>query len=117
MSLLTYSVPIVTAADGSDQTTVRLGPCLIHLVRLELGTLSTPDITITEQPGNKTLLSVTAVAADTDWLPSDLASTAAAGGADVAGAALPVPVLDRIQINVTGGGNTLTGRLIFLYQH
>ncbi len=115
MSLLTKSVPIVTAADGTDLTTVRLGPCRLHMIRFELGTLSTPDIAITEQPGNKTLLSVAAVAASKDYLPTMLGQTT--GGVDVAGAGLPMPVLDRIQIAIAGGGDTLTGRLIFLYEH
>jgi hypothetical protein len=115
MSLLTKSVPITTAADGSDLTTVRLGACILRLIRLELGTLSTPDILITEQPGNKTLLSVAAVAADKDYTPTMLGQTT--GGVDVVGAALPMPVLDRIQIAIAGGGSVLTGRLIFFYEH
>ena len=115
MSLLVRSVPIVTAADGTDLTTIRLGPCVLRLIRFELGTLSTPDITITEEDGGKVLLDVAAVAADTDWIPAVLVQDNA--GADIAGAATPVPVLDRIQIATAGGGATLSGRLIFFYEH
>jgi hypothetical protein len=115
MSLLTRSVPITTAADGTDLTTVRLGPCVLRLIRLELGTLSTPDIVITEEPGAKTVLDVAAVAADGDYSPTMLGQTT--GGVDVPGAALPMPVLDRLQVATAGGGDTKTGRLIFLYEH
>jgi hypothetical protein len=115
VSLLSRSVPIITAADGSDLTTVRLGPCVLRLIRFELGTLSTPDITITEQPGNKTLLSVAGVATDKDYLPTMLGQTT--GGVDVVGAALPMPVLDRLQIATSGAGDTKTGRFIFFYEH
>jgi len=115
VSLLVRSVPIVTAADGTDLTTIRLGPCVLRLIRFELGTLSTPDITITEEDGGKTILSVAAVAADKDYMPTMLGQTT--GGVDVVGAGVPMPVLDRLQIVVAGGGDTLSGRLIFFYEH
>ena len=115
MSLLTRSVPITTAADGTDLTTIRLGPCVIRMIRLELGTLDTPDITITEEDGGKMLLGVAAVAADADYYPTVLGQDNA--GADVLGAAVPVPVLDRIEVATVGGGDTFTGRLIFFYEH
>jgi len=114
MSLLTKSVPINTVADGSDLVTVRLGACVLRAVRVELGTLSTPDIAITEQPGNTSILSVSGVAADGTYYPSVLADNAS--GVDVVGAAWPVPVLDRIQVAIAGGGDTTSGRLIFLYE-
>ncbi len=115
MSLLTKSVPIVTLADGTDLSTVRLGPCVLRMIRFELGTLSTPDITITEEPGGKTLLGVLAVAADTDYVPTVLGQDSA--GADIVDVGLPTLVLSRIQVAVAGGGDTKTGRLIFFYEH
>lgn len=114
MSLLTESIPIETASDGTDLSTFRAGGILLHAIRLELGTLSTPDFTITEQPNGDSILAVAAVAADKTWYPSVLDDDAA--GADVAGSARPYPVYDRIQIATAGGGANKTGRLILLYE-
>jgi len=115
VSLQVKSVPIVTAADGSATVTVRAGGVVIRAIRVELGTLSTPDFTITEQPGNTGILAVAGVAADGTYYPTVLADNAS--GVDVVGAGLAIPVYDRIQIVVAGGGDTKTGRLIFLLEH
>lgn len=114
MAIQEHSVPIVTASDGTDQSTVNLGEVLLHAIRLELGTLSTPDITVTEEPIGDTILGVLAQAADKTWYPSVLGTDAA--GADIAEAARPYPVYDRIQVAIAGGGNVKTGRLILLYE-
>jgi hypothetical protein len=114
MSLLTRRVPINVAADGSDLTTVRLGACILRMIRVELGTLSTPDFAITEQPNNKSLLAVSGVAADKDYYPAVLASSAV--GADIAGAGVATPVIGRIQIATSGAGISTTGEITFLYE-
>lgn len=114
MSILIKSVPIVTAADGSASVDVRAGGLILRAVRVEVGTLSTPDFAITEQPGNTAILSVAAVAADTTYYPSVLSDNAS--GVDVVGAGVPIPVFDRIQILVSGAGDTKTGRVILLYE-
>lgn len=115
MALLQKSVPITTDASGNATVTVRAGGLLLRAIRVELGTLSTPDFTITEQPSGNAIIAVAAVAADTTLYPSVLADDAS--GVDITGAAMPYPVFDRIQVAVAGGGNTLTGRLIFLYSN
>lgn len=114
MSILIKSVPITTAADGSDLTTVRAGGMVLHAVRIELGTLDTPDITLKEQPADTTILAVTGVAADATYYPSVLSDNSS--GVDVVGAAVPVPVYDRIEITTAGGGNAKSGRVILLYE-
>lgn len=115
MSLLTHRVPINVAADGTHMDTVRLGPCVLRMIRVELGTLSTPDFTITEQPNNKTILGVSALATDKDYLPTILGSNTA--GADVVGAALPTTILGRIQIATAGAGVSTSGEITFFYEH
>jgi hypothetical protein len=115
VSLLVRTVPINVAADGTDLTTVRLGPCVLRMIRVELGTLSTPDITITEQPNNKTILGVSALATDKDYLPTILG--AGSNGADVAGAALPAPILGRLQIAIAGAGVSTSGEITLFYEH
>jgi hypothetical protein len=115
VSLLVRSVPINVAADGTDLTTVRLGPCVLRMIRVELGTLSTPDITITEQPINKTILGVAGLATDKDYLPTILGGDAS--GVDVGGAGLSVPVLGRLQIDTAGAGVSTSGEITFFYEH
>ncbi|MGD0248290.1 MAG: hypothetical protein ABSB75_04480 [Candidatus Limnocylindrales bacterium] len=115
MSLLVKRVPITVTAGGDDTTTVRLGPCVLRMIRVELGTLDTPDIDITEEPNAKSILSVDGVAADTDYLPTNLGSDPS--GVDVVGAALPVPILNRLVIVTAGAGNATTGEIIFVYEH
>jgi hypothetical protein len=115
VSLLSQVVPINVAADGTDRTTVRLGPCVLRLIRIEKGTLDTPDITITEQDNNKTILALTGLAADKDVLPTILGGNGT--GVDVVGAALPTPILGRLQIDVAGAGVSTSGEITFLYEH
>jgi hypothetical protein len=115
VSLLTQVVPINVAADGSDLTTVRLGPCVLRMIRIEKGTLDTPDITITEQPINKSVLALTGLAADKDVIPTMLGGNGT--GVDVVGAALPMPILERLQIVVAGAGVSTSGQITFLYEH
>jgi hypothetical protein len=113
MSLAKQSVPIVTNSSGVASATVR-GAMVIRCVDLELGTLSTPDISITDEPTGTVMLSVTGVATDKRYIPAILGTDSS--GANVAGAALPFPVATRLQIDVTGGGDTKTGRLVLLYE-
>ena len=113
MSLATKSVPIVTDGTGVASATVR-GVCVVRCIDFELGTLSTPDIDIIDAPVGTVMLSVDGVATDKRYIPTILGTDTA--GANVAGAALPFPVMGRIQIDVTGGGASKTGRLVFLYE-
>jgi hypothetical protein len=112
VSLLVQRVPITTDGTGADQSTVNLGPCVLRMVRLELGTLTTPDIDLTEQDNNRTILTVAAVAADTDYFPAVAGSDDT--GADVE--ALPAPIIGRLQLDVAGGGANKTGELTILYE-
>lgn len=128
MSLLVKKVPLITNGDGDATATVRLGPCVLRMVRLKVGTLTTPDVTITAEPVGTTLLDVSAVAADTDYTLAGKVQDST--GADVASGPIPdgnggvtvnawssVPVLDRLQVVVAGGGANKTGELTFLYEH
>ena len=114
MSVLIKNVPIVTDGSGDASVDVRAGGLRLFAVRVEVGTLSTPDVTITEEPGSTAILAVTAVAADTTYYPSVLSDNGS--GVDVVGAAVPIPVFDRMQIVVAGGGDTKTGRIRLMYE-
>lgn len=114
MSVVVKSVPLVTDGAGAASATVRAGGVILRAIHVEIGTLSTPDIEITEEPEGTTVLSVVGVAADTRYVPTMEGADDA--GAAVTGSALPVPVLDRIQIAVTGGGDTKSGRVVLLLE-
>lgn len=113
MSIALKSVPIVTDGAGAASVTVR-GVLVLRCIDFELGTLSTPDIDLTDEETGTVILSVDGVAADTRYVPTILGTDDA--GADVTGAALPFPVMGRIQVEVTGGGATKTGRLVLMYE-
>lgn len=114
MSILVKSVPITTDGSGVDQTTIRAGGVILRGIRIELGTLSTPDIAITEEPAGTTILAVTGLAADKSVVP--LIEGQDDAGDDIVGSAVAVPVYDRIQIATSGGGDTKTGRVVLLLE-
>lgn len=111
-ALVTQSVPLTTASDGTAARDVRMGSCQLLAVKVELGDLSTPDITLTDEPTGTELLAVTGVAADT--LYTLAAAVQGSDGEDVSGAYAPPMVLGRIHVAVAGGGDTKTGRLVLV---
>lgn len=113
MSIDIQDVPITTLADGSDLSTVRAGGLILRGIRIEVGTLSTPDIAITEEPGAIPILAVAGLAADASYVP--LVPGHDEDGAEIAGSAVAIPVYGRLEIATSGGGDTKTGlvRLMF----
>src|SRR5258708_23912931 len=112
MSLSTESVPINTDVSGATTRTVRTGSAILRAVDIEIGTLSTPDIAITEEPGAINLLTLTGLAASGRFQPLVHGSDNA--GASVSASEVFPTILSRIQIPVTGGGDTKTARLVLL---
>lgn len=113
MSLTTRSVPIVTDGSGNCSRTIRSGGAALRAIDFELGTLSTPDIDITEEPDSTVLLSVDGQAADARWLP--LVAGQGTDGSDGDGFTPPI-VMDRIQIEISGGGASRTGKFTLLLE-
>jgi len=108
---------IRTAADGS-YTWERAFKGVVHAIEFKIGTLSTPDIDITDDDYSFSLLSVNGVAADTVYLPSDFLQDNA--GADVEApattkSATPAVVMGTLKVAVTGGGDTKRGEVVILY--
>lgn len=114
MSVDIEDVPITTLADGTDLSTLRAGGFVLRGIRIELGTLSTPDITVKEQPANKTILAVVGLAADGDYTP--LVEGCDNAGAPIVGSAVPPNIYGRLEIATAGGGNTKTGLVRFLVE-
>lgn len=124
MSNVLQSVPVTTDGTGAAVRDVRLGPCLLLGVAVELDELETPDITLTDEPGGVTLLDVNAVAADgryqlvVPYQGSDGVDIAVdvdnGGGSSSVGAFGPVLVYGRIHVAIAGGGANKSGRLVFV---
>lgn len=122
MSTTTKQVSIVTDGSGAFSATIT-APGRVLAVGLVLGTLSTPDIAITDALTGAAIFSKAGIAASGRWNPRVLEQTAA--GVDIAAAEGP-PVVNNvygppavfrtIAIAVTGAGNTLTGTLYFLIE-
>jgi len=105
MSIVIRRVPILTDSSGDDVSTVLIKGRLAK-VTLELGSLTTPDLTITDEPAGTTLLADAGVASDTDYYPSVVMCDDA--GAPVAGFSEPI-VFGRLQVTIAGGGATKAG--------
>jgi hypothetical protein len=114
VSVLTKRVPIVTNGSGVSAASVRLGAARLLAIDVALGTLSTPDITITEQPANVVVMAVAGLAASTRYNPS--VALTGDDGAAVAGAFGPYVALGRLDVAIAGGGATKIGELTFTYE-
>jgi hypothetical protein len=114
MSLLVRSVPITTDGTGVASATVRAGGAKLLAIEVEVGTLSTPDIAITDEPSGRSLLSVAGLAADAHYtLGLQLQGSA---GTNLAGA-FGVPIVTgRVEIAVTGGGAAKTGAVKLVFE-
>lgn len=113
MALHKKSVPLVTDGTGAASATVR-GVTILRRIDFSLGTLSTPDLDITDEDSGVVVLSVDGLSADDQFFPTVLGTTSA--GADLAGAGLAFPVMGRLQIEVSGGGASKSGGLLILYE-
>ena len=104
-------VTVETDADG-EFTYERRMAGVIHGIAIDIGTLTTPDITITDGVWDTAVLTVAGLAADAIYQPVAAAST-------VLGAAsatlVPVPIFGSLKIVVTGGGANFTGTIRFLF--
>lgn len=106
--------------DGSGAYTyTRSFKGVIYGIELVIGTLSTPDIDVTDSKYSKTLLSVDGVAADTMYTPSEFLQAADATTAALVGtgmkAAAPAAIMGTLSVAVTGGGANTRGTVYILY--
>lgn len=115
MSIIARAVPLLTDGSGVASATVRAGGCRLLGVSLELGTLDTPNVAITDEPNGTELLSLAAAAADGVFQPMVAASDPADGTALTGAFAAPA-VFGRIEVAVTGGGASKTGEITLLLE-
>lgn len=115
-------VRVTTAADGSASYTVR-APGEIVGVLVDLGTLSTPDVTITDTLSGAEVLNVDAVDADTAYRPLALAQgtdgvdlAADAGPPAVDNVYAPVICYGTLTVAIAGGGDAKSGDIYIAFR-
>lgn len=118
MAIRTKQINILTDGAGAFSVTVT-APGLIRAIGLDVGTLSTPDIDVTDAITGESALSVDGVAADAVWHPKVLAKSPAGVALDVEGlVAYESPaILRTATIALTGAGNGTTGVLYLFLEN
>jgi hypothetical protein len=101
-------IAVTTDSAGDFTRTVHLYGTLVA-VRIQVGDLSTPDVTITDDLREVDVLTVTGVAADTFYQLS--AQLQGDDGADLTGAFGPVAIWGSLTVTVAGGGDTKSGTI------
>jgi hypothetical protein len=105
--------PITTATDGTFTADVRVYG-VIEAVAVRLGSLDTPDITVTDGLTGASVLAVTGVASDARYMPRVPVQDDT--GADVDPAVLDKPSVTGVcRITVAGGGSKKSGAVVILY--
>jgi len=91
---------------------------VIHGLEFQIGTLTTPDIDVTDDTYGVSFLSVNGVAADTAYYPGEFLQDNAGADLEVdtgVKAGTAAVCMGVLKVVVTGGGNTFKGRLVVLY--
>lgn len=110
-------IGIVTDTNGDFTTTVKIQGAVVAIA-LDIGDLSTPDVTVTDALTSEAVFAKTAIATSDTWHPRRLLQSSA--GVDLAAAAGPpvlndqygpVVVFRNASIVVAGGGSIKSGTL------
>lgn len=104
---------IRTASDGTYEWNATVYGALKGIT-IDLGTLETPNIVITDEAAGVTLLTRTALAASAYVQPG--AAMLDNAGVAIEGAYGSPVVHGSLRVAVTGGGDTKTGRVRFLLE-
>lgn len=109
MSIKHLTIPVTTDAGGA--ATVYSAPCdgTLVAVRALIGTLAAGavDIAITDEASGMALLTITNLAADTDYFPRGPATSPA--GAAITNSFVELPVSGRAKVVVAQGTAAKTG--------
>lgn len=110
MALSRFRIPVKTAADGSFETEVHAQGAL-RAVAIDIGDLSTPDVTITDTFDDTDVFADTGIAGDARYYPT----TDDPNSAD--GEGFPAPmIIQRATVTVAGGGNAKSGVLYLMIE-
>lgn len=115
MSVISYPVPVTTDGLGVDQSTVRAAGCKLLGVKVGMGTLTSMDVAITDEPAGTELLSLSGVVADGVYQPA-AAMADPTDGTPLAGAFAPPAVFGRMQIAIANGDPDSTGEITLLVE-
>ena len=85
----------------------------VEAIEVKIGTLSTPDIDITDGVYGTSLLSVNGVAANTLYRPGIQLQDDS--GAGIVGAYASPPIFGTLKVVVTGAGNAKSGTIDLLF--
>jgi hypothetical protein len=106
------TVYVSTDVDGDFEWTRPMFGVVLGIA-LELGTLTTPDIAITDDTYERDLLVLTGATTDAVYQPSMVLTDS--DGADTATLA-PAVVMGSLKVVVAGGGSLKTGRIHLLLE-
>jgi hypothetical protein len=108
-----HTVPINTATNGTFSVDLRMYGVVVAIA-VRLGSLDTPDLTITDGMSGAPILAVAGIAADARYQPRVPMQTKL--GVDIDPPVLDSPAVTGIcRIAVAGGGSKRTGSVIVLF--
>lgn len=107
------TVVVETDADGAFTYERRLAG-IVKAVAVDVGTLTTPDIDITDGVWGTVILSVNALAADAVYQP--VVAAVGTDGVAIADVYASPAIFGNLKIVVTGGGASFTGTIRLLFE-
>lgn len=118
MALRTYQVALLTDGAGAQSKAIT-APGKIVAVGLVIGSLSTPDVTLTDDLTGGAIFAKASIASSGIWQPKVVAVSVAAAALNTAGdVAYDSPAcLRALRIVVAGGGDTKAGTLYVLVEN
>ncbi|MDP8238349.1 MAG: hypothetical protein P9X24_04610 [Candidatus Hatepunaea meridiana] len=108
-----YTLSLTSAVGGAVSTTLDLYGEIMG-IWLDIGTLSSPDIDISDTTSGELCLTVDAVGSDTMWHPKILCTNNAAGALTATGNTLQNYYIGNCTVAITGAGDNNTGE-IYIY--
>ena len=114
MAVHAKSFSITTAADGSATFTATQFYGVIEAVAFRLGSLDTPDFTVTDGLSGGAVLAVAGLATDKRYHPR-VVEQDGADGTDLTTVTRPAAT-GQLKIVIAGGGNKKTGAVIVLWE-
>lgn len=106
-------VSLTTDLGGNASLDVRLYGVIVGL-GIRLGTLTTPDVAVTDGLTGAEVYSDTGLVADTRVIPRVLVQDAS--GSDIAATYDKPVITGTLHVAITGGGATKTGELVIVYE-
>lgn len=103
MSLRTV---IVTTDNAGDFTWERETFATVHAVSIDLGTLESPDVTVSDGVNDFDILTVTSVSSDAVYQPTS----------PLMEGTFPAVVMGSLKLTIENGGAMKSGRVTFLLQ-